>query len=93
VVVGEARAGVNNKSRSNHSHLVAACNDGEQFILFKKIHRHDTPLLYPDDPHIGQAKMCDGALWSSGKPEKWVRWKSRYLRQKSIEDPTDEIED
>lgn len=35
-VVGEARAGVNNKSRSNHMDLVESCADGEQYILFKK---------------------------------------------------------
>lgn len=89
-IVGEARAGVNNKSRSHHPHMVAACKDGQQYILFKKIHRHDTPLLFPDDAHIGPLKMCDAALWVSGKPEKWVRWSSKYLREKCEADPTEE---
>lgn len=82
-VIGEARAGVNNRSRSHHTQMVAACKDGQQFILFKKVFRHDIPLLFPDDPNIGRDKMCDGVLWTSGKSEKWVRWNCRYLRDKS----------
>ena len=82
-VVGEAKAGVNNKSRSQLTHLVTSCKDGQQYILFKKIYRHDAPLLFPDDAHIGQIKMCDAALWAPGKVEKWVRWPCRYLRDKS----------
>ena len=35
-VVGVAKARVYNKSRSVHKHLVSACRDGEQYILFKK---------------------------------------------------------
>lgn len=71
--------------------MVAACKDGEQFILFKKIYRHDTPLLFPNDAHIGPNKMCDAVVWSSGKPEKWVRWTSKYLREKSVADPMDDL--
>ena len=78
-VVGEAKAGVNNKSRSQRTDLVSACKDGQQYILFKKIHRHDAPLLFPDDAHIGPIKMCDAVLWAPGKAEKWVRWPCRYL--------------
>lgn len=88
-VVGEARAGVNNRSRSSHPELVSACKDGEQYILFKKIHRHDTPLLFPDDANIGPQKMCDVVLWTSGKAEKWVRWSCKYLREKSIANTPD----
>lgn len=69
--------------------MVSACKDGEQFILIKKIHRHDVPLLYPDDANVGPSKMCDAALWASGKKEKWVRWSCRYLREKVDEDQTD----
>lgn len=90
-IVGEARAGVNNKSRSHHPHMVAACKDGEQYILFKKIHRPDTPLLFPDDAHGRSRKMCDSVLWKSGKSEKWVRWTSKYLREKSMVDPLDDL--
>ena len=89
-IVGEARAGINNRSRSNHPEMVAACADGEQFILFKKIYRHDTPLLFPDD-HTGPQRMCDSVLWTSGKSEKWVRWLSKYLREKSVADPMDDL--
>ena len=84
-VVGEAKAGVHNKSRSVHKHLVSAYRDGEQYILFKKIYRHDTPLLFPDDAHIGPSKMCDAALWNPGRPEKWVRWPCRFLHEKTEE--------
>lgn len=78
-VVGEAKAGVNNKSHSQQKTFVSRCKDGQQFILFKKIHRHDVPLIFPNDPNIGQNKMCDGYVWSAGNPEQWVRWWSRYL--------------
>lgn len=88
-MVGEARAGVNNRSRSHHPHMVSACRDGEQFILFKKIYRHDTPLLFPEDDSVGPIKMCDSALWASGKAEKWVRWKSKYLLEKCRADDHD----
>lgn len=84
-VVGEARAGVNNKSRSNHMDLVELCADGEQYILFKKKFRHDTPVLFPDDPNTGHIKMCDQALWEKAT-EKWVKWKSQYLREKILDD-------
>lgn len=87
VVVGEAKAGVNNKSRSLHKDLVARCKDGQQFILFKKIHRHDTPLLFPYDTHIGSNPMCDKVVWSPGKPEVWVRWWSRCLVDMADADP------
>ena len=87
MVVGEAKAGVNNKSRSQQKHLVDRCTDGQQFILFKKIHRHDTPLLFPNDPHIGANKMCDSVLWSPGNPEQWVRWWSRYLIDMATAEP------
>ena len=80
--MGEARAGVNNKSRSYQTQLVESCADGEQYILFKRIFRLDTPLLYPNDPHTEHIKMCDQALWDSGKVgEKWVKWSSQYLRE------------
>lgn len=86
-VIGEARAGVHNRSRSHLTHLVSACKDGQQFILFKKLYRHDIPLLFPDDPNVGPLKMCDAVLWASGKGEKWVRWSSRYLREKTMARP------
>jgi hypothetical protein len=73
VVVGEAK-GVHNRSRSQQKHLVEACKDGQQFILFKKIYRHDTPLLFPDDAGIGSGKMLDNVVHSSGNKGKWVRW-------------------
>lgn len=80
--MGEARAGVNNKSSSYKTHLVESCADGEQYILFKRIFRPDTPLLYPDDPHIGHIKTCDQALWENERVgEKWVKWSSQYLRE------------
>ena len=66
VVVGEAKAGVHNRSRSQQKHLVTACKDGQQFILFKKIYRRDTPLLFPDDAGIGPIKSCDSVVWASG---------------------------
>ena len=78
-VVGEAKAGVNNKSRSQQTQLVSRCKDGQQYILFKKIYRHDTPLIFPNDPHIGTNKMCDSVVWSPGNPGQWVRWWCRYL--------------
>jgi hypothetical protein len=90
-IVGEARAGVNNKSRSHHPEMVSACKDGEQYILFKKIYRHNTPLLFSDDGDRWPIKMCDSALWKSGKPERWVRWLSKYLRDKSVADGMDEV--
>lgn len=90
-VVGEAKAGVNNKSRSQQKHLVERCKDGQQYILFKKIHRHDTPLLFPNDPHIGSNTMCDGVLWSSGKAEHWVRWWSRYLIDMATAEPLESV--
>ena len=90
-VVGEARAGVNNKSHSSHLHMILACADVKQYIFFKKIHRHDTPLFFPDDAHIGPLKMCDAVLWAFGKPEKWVRWVSKYLREKYVAAPMDDL--
>lgn len=78
-VVAEAKAGVNMKSRSNQKQLVARCEVGQQFILFKKIYRHDTPLVFPDDPDVGSNTMLDSYVWSSGKAEQWVRWWSRLL--------------
>jgi hypothetical protein len=78
-VVGEAKAGVNNRSRSVQQHLVDRCKDGQQFILFKKLHRHGVPLIFPNDPGIGSDKMCDGVVWTPGKDGKWIRWWSRYL--------------
>ena len=82
-VIGEAKSGVNNRSRSHNTHLVAACKDGQQFILFKKVFRHDIPLLFPHDPNVGTVKMCDDVLWAPGKTERWVRWSSRFLREKT----------
>lgn len=77
--MGEAKAGVNSRSRSQNADLVSRCKDGQQFICFKKIHRPDTPLLFDKDPGIGPNKMCDSVLWSSGNPERWVRWWCKYL--------------
>jgi hypothetical protein len=90
-IVGEARAGVNNKSRSHHPEMVSACRDGEQYILFKKIYRHDAPLLFSDDGDSEPIKTCGAALWVSGKPERWVRWLSKYLRDKSVADTLDVV--
>lgn len=87
MVVGEAKAGVNHKSRSQQKELVDRCKVGQQYILFKKIHRHDTPLLFPNDPHVGQEKMCDAYVWRSGKAEVWVRWWSRYLIDMATAEP------
>ena len=89
--MGEAKAGVNNRSRSQQKELVGRCKDGQQFILFKKIHRHDTPLLFPYDPHIGQNKMCDSVVWSAGNPEVWVRWWCRYLVEFADADPIQDV--
>jgi hypothetical protein len=86
VVVGEAKAGVHNRSRSQQKEMVNACKDGQQFILFKRIYRHDTPLLFPDDAGIGPGKMLDNVVHSSGNKEKWVRWSCRYLRYREAED-------
>jgi hypothetical protein len=86
-VVGEAKAGVNNKSRSQHKQLVDRCKDGQQYILFKKIHQHDTPLIFPNDPHIGRNQMCDGVICSNGNAGKWVRWWSRYLIEMATAKP------
>lgn len=91
MVVGEAKAGVNNKSRSVQKHLVERCKDGQQYILFKKIHRHDTPLLFPNDAHNGSNTMCDGVLWSAGKAEIWVRWWSRYLIDMATAEPLESV--
>ena len=44
-VIGIANAGVNNKSCSIRKTFVQRCNDGQQFILFKNIFRHDTSFL------------------------------------------------
>ena len=87
-VVGEARAGINNKSRSHHPNMVSMLNDGEQWILFKKIHRRNTPLMFPDDAQAGSRTTCDAMLWASGKTERWVRWSSQYLREK-VDDDSD----
>ena len=59
--------------------LVVTCKDGQQFILFKRIHCHNTPLLFDKDPGIEPNKMCDGVLWTYGNPERWVRWWCKYL--------------
>ena len=88
-IIGEARAGVNNKSRSNHPDMVAMLKDGEQWILFKVIHRHDVPLMFPDDPHLGPHKMCDSVLKMTGRAETWVRWSSKFLRAQVDEDTVD----
>ena len=85
-VIGIARAGVNSRSRSHHTDLVHACEDGQQCILFKKLFRQDVPLLFPDDVLIGSKKTCDSVLWSSGKGERWVRWACKYLREKIDDD-------
>lgn len=85
--MGEAKAGVNNKSRSQQKHLVERCKDGQQYILFKKIHRHDTPLIFPHDPQVGANTMCDDHVWSPGKPESWVRWWSRFLIDMATAEP------
>jgi hypothetical protein len=77
-----AKAGINNKSRSYHPEMVSQLKDGQQFILFKKILRKDTPLIFPNDAHIGPIKTCDAVLWASGTSEKWVRWSSVYLQEK-----------
>lgn len=78
-VIGEAKAGVNNKSRSVQKQLVRRAKDGQQFILFRKIYRHDTPLIFPDDPDIGLNMMCDHVVCDEGSTGQWVRWWSRYL--------------
>lgn len=83
----EAKTRVNNKFRSQKIHLVSTCKDGQQFILFKIINCHDTPLVFPDNVHIGPSKMCNGVLWASSKQEKWVSWSSMYLHEKSEADP------
>ena len=85
-VIGIARAGVNSRSRSQHTDLVHACEDGQQCILFKKLFRQDAPLLFPDDVLTGSKKTCDSVLWSSGRGERWVRWTCKYLREKMDDD-------
>lgn len=90
-VVGEAKAGVHNKSRSQQKDLVATCEDGQQYILFKKIYRHDTPLLFPDDANIGKGKMCDSVVRASGRVEKWVRWPCKYLHEKAEAGPMEGV--
>jgi hypothetical protein len=77
--VGEAKASVTNRSHSQNTDLVDRCKDGQQFILFKRVHRHDTPLIFDKDPGIGANTMCDSVVWSSGNPERWVRWWCKYL--------------
>lgn len=77
--MGEAKAGVNNRSRSQNTDLVDRCKDGQQFILFKRVHRHDTPLIFDKDPGIGANLMLDNVVWTSGNPERWVRWWCKYL--------------
>ena len=89
-VVGVAKAGVHNRSRSLNKELVARCEDGQQFILFKKIYRHDTPLIFDKDPGIGLNVMCDSVVWSSGNPERWVRWWCKYLIDVSATDLPDD---
>ena len=85
-VIGIARAGVNSRSRSQNTDLVHACDEGQQCILFKKLFRHDMPLLFPDDVLLGPTPTCDSVLWASGKGEKWVRWSCKYLRERLDED-------
>ena len=85
-VIGIARAGVNSRSRSHHTDLVHSCEEGQQCILFKKLFRHDIPLLFQDFAHTGPKKTCDSVLWVSGKGEKWVRWSCKFLREKMDDD-------
>ena len=82
-VIGEAKAGVNNSSRSVQKQLVRRAKDGQQFILFRKIYRHDTPLIFTNDPDIGLNMMCDSVVCGEGRPGQWVRWWSRYLIEMS----------
>ena len=86
-VVGEAKAGVNNKSRSLQKSLVKRAKDGQQFILFKKVYRHGTPLIFPNDPHIAPNQTCDGVVLSAGRTGQWVRWWCRYLIDMSTINP------
>lgn len=90
-VVGEAKAGVNNKSRSQQKQLVARCKDGQQYILFKRIFRHDTPLIFPNDPHVGPNKMIDSVVCSAGNAGQWVQWWSRYLIEMATARPVDKV--
>ena len=69
-IIGEARAGINNKSRSSHLDMVAALNDGEQWRLFKMVHRYDVSLMFLDNSHLGSHKMCDAVLRTYGRAEK-----------------------
>lgn len=61
-IIGEARAGFNNKSRSHHPEMVSQLKNGQQFIFFKKILRKDTPLIFPNDANIGPIKMFKAVL-------------------------------
>ena len=91
-IIGEARAGINNKSRSHYPEIVFQLKNGQQFIFFRKILRKDTPLIFPNDTNIEPIKMFEAVIWASGNSEKWVRWPSVYLQKKCTPGSTENLE-